>query len=67
MLKPPLAPTGRDPQVDLWVILPQCPSWIEALAPSAWIASVILFSPGTISLRIQSWPLKESPDFATAA
>ena len=61
-LKPPEAPPGIQPQVERCVILPQCPSWILAFAPSAWMASVRRFRSGTISSRIHSWSLNESPD-----
>jgi hypothetical protein len=55
------------PHMLLCDMLPQCPSWMDALAPSAWIASVNFFSSGTISSRIQSWFSKESPLLQTAA
>ena len=45
------AEIGVHPQIRLCDILPQWPNWMEAAAPSLWIASVSLRRPGIISGR----------------
>ncbi len=61
------APTGKQPAVDQWVMLPQWPIWMPAAAPSAWMASVMSRSAGTISLRSHNCLLNDSPLRFTAA
>ena len=51
MLNPDEADSGVQPQMPRCDMLPQCPIWIPAAAPSAWMASVIRRRPGTISGR----------------
>nr|GLK39926.1 hypothetical protein GCM10017611_67970 [Rhodococcus wratislaviensis] len=45
---------------------PACPSWADAAAPSAWMVSVSLRSPGTASGRIHNCPRSVRPSGATA-
>ena len=50
------------PAVERCVMLPQCPIWMLALAPSAWMSSVILRNSGTIAGRSHSCVLNDSAD-----
>ena len=64
-MKPLLAPYGMQPHIFLCDMLPQCPNWMEAFAPSLWIASVSFLRSGTISSRIHNWRSNDSPLWQT--
>jgi hypothetical protein len=67
MLNRPEADMGVSPAVDLCDMLPQWPSWIDALAPVSWMASVMLRRAGIICGRIHSWRGNERPLRVTEA
>lgn len=66
-MNPVDAPIGICPAVVKWVMLPQCPIWMPAAAPSRCTASVIPRSPGTISGRSHNCLSNDSPLRHTAA